>query len=194
MKTLKVGDSTIWGIADHVTKVSTGIYWCKTSSHGGVWLSIDRRLLMPAVLRKAAVGAWYEEDCDWCLVVTAFPECFKDDPQAGESAKETLKAWFPDTYEAWYDVKLKPGESFQRDKEVFMKANANNWIATAAYGSWHESVPEGMVGVCCYLGGHRDGTERRYMVTEERYDSRGPQSYVIQADDAEWADWESVVS
>ena len=94
MKTLKVGDSTIWGIADHVTKVSTGIYWCTTSSHGGVWLSIDRRLLMPAVLRKAAVGAWYEEDCDWCLVVTAFPECFKDDPQAVESAKVPLIPFF----------------------------------------------------------------------------------------------------
>jgi hypothetical protein len=56
---------------------------------------------------------WYEEDCDYALVVTAFPDRFTE--KMRESAKRTLKDWRPDAYEAEYGVTLVPGESYTKD-------------------------------------------------------------------------------
>jgi hypothetical protein len=70
-------------------------------------------------MRRA--GGWYEEDCDWAIVATVFPEAFKGrdvgtttkDPL--EAARSTLRNWHPDSYERFYSVTLQPGESFKRD-------------------------------------------------------------------------------
>jgi hypothetical protein len=75
--------STPWGTADSRTDVAEGIVSYSTPSHGGYHLSPDRhnrvRHIFP-LFTTFAGGAWYEEDCDWCLVAFAFPEYFP--PQA----------------------------------------------------------------------------------------------------------------
>ena len=70
---------TPWGVAQHHKRIADGIDWFSTASHGGLRVSISRLLQMPENLRSiktwAGVG-WYEEDCDWAVVVVAFPDCF----------------------------------------------------------------------------------------------------------------------
>lgn len=91
--------STPWGRADTVTKIADGIYRVDTPGHGGYWLSRSRN----AVVRKRiplfktfAGGPWYEEDCDWAVVVAAFPECFK--PEKVEIAKNTIRQGLDGSY------------------------------------------------------------------------------------------------
>lgn len=80
---------TPWGKADSAEKIAEGITFYSTPSHGGVKLSPERLASMPAMLREIkpfAGPGWYEEDCDYSLVVLAFPECFE--PAAVKRAVE----------------------------------------------------------------------------------------------------------
>lgn len=93
--------STPWGTADCVTEVTDGIWFLSTPSHGGYYITPDRRSEMPAALREAdtfAGGNWYEEDCDWSIVALAFPAVFPKD--AVEAARKTLKVYRPAIYTA----------------------------------------------------------------------------------------------
>ena len=75
---------TPWGYADNIESVAEGIDFVSTPSHGGYRLSDDRE----EQVQKAFPGfkpfagnwkGWYEEDCDWCVVVLTFPTLFIDD-------------------------------------------------------------------------------------------------------------------
>ena len=70
---------TPWGSSQHQKKVTEGIVFYDTASHGGYKLSNEKINEMPAELKniKPWAGAgWYEEDCDWSIVVLSFPEFF----------------------------------------------------------------------------------------------------------------------
>lgn len=78
-RTNSMNESTPWGRADHCRPIATGIVWYSTPSHGGYYLSPVRRDEMPASLRAISPWAgegWYEEDCDWAIVVASFPDLF----------------------------------------------------------------------------------------------------------------------
>lgn len=67
--------STPWGLSDQSKQIADGIVFHSTPSHGGFELSSERS---EALQRKFkfntfAGGKWYEEDCDACAVVIAFP-------------------------------------------------------------------------------------------------------------------------
>jgi len=70
---------TPWGASQTADQIAPGITRYTTASHGGIKLSNKRRASMPAILRDIepfAGPGWYEEDCDWAIVVLAFPEYF----------------------------------------------------------------------------------------------------------------------
>ncbi len=70
---------TPWGISDSHKNISEGIDWFGTPSHGGFRLSAERLAQLPLRFKyfKPWAGAgWFEEDCDWCVVVIAFPGFF----------------------------------------------------------------------------------------------------------------------
>lgn len=72
---------TPWGAADHSEQIAPGIHWHSTPSHGGFYLSPDKNKLVPLNVRRATFNGqglrgWYEEDCDWSVVVRFFPEHF----------------------------------------------------------------------------------------------------------------------
>ena len=88
--------TTPWGIADSSRPIADGIISHSTPSHGGFELSSERH---EALQRKFkfntfAGGKWYEEDCDVCAVVIAFPTCFSTQQvvRAVKSA-EQFKTW-----------------------------------------------------------------------------------------------------
>ena len=85
---------TPWGQADNEADHAAGIVSYSTPSHGGIHLSEARLAAMPSALssiKPLAGRGWYEEDCDWCLPVLAFPECFSD--REVKAALETFRTW-----------------------------------------------------------------------------------------------------
>ena len=84
---MKKGDKTPWGPAQTVKEFAPGIVQVTTASHGGFWVS-DARLEELNTRLGVLGGAssqyttfcgsanWWEEDCDWAVIATAFPEAF----------------------------------------------------------------------------------------------------------------------
>lgn len=72
--------STPWGSPQGGwERIAAGICSCATASHGGFWISRERRDAMTADQRAGnwnGDGQWFEEDSDANLVFGAFPECF----------------------------------------------------------------------------------------------------------------------
>lgn len=70
-----------WGTADQKRIWGHGIVQFWTPSHGGYELSAERMLLMPEHLRACSFTGdnAFEEDCSWCAVPLAFPDCFPAD-------------------------------------------------------------------------------------------------------------------
>jgi hypothetical protein len=176
-----------WGYVDRQTIIAPGIRQVSTAGHGGILLSAERQSAMPDALRRE--HASYEEDCEWALIALAFPEEFKAyyatlpwyQGDIIESAKATVRDFYPEDYEAHFGVTLQPGESIRRDEATFHQAHKDDFIAVAAFGSWHERVPEGMVGVLAKKGGRmgEGAQERFYLVPKEEYEKRGRLSFVI---------------
>jgi hypothetical protein len=88
--------STPWGLADQSSQIADGIIFHSTPSHGGFELSSERNesLQRKFKFNTFAGGKWYEEDCDACAVVIAFPTCFSTQKvmRAVKSA-EHFKTW-----------------------------------------------------------------------------------------------------
>jgi len=71
---------TPWGHPQSTEKIADGVVFFDTASHGGYWLSSDRRSQMTDEVRDIptfAGGNWYEEDCDACLVPIGLPHLFE---------------------------------------------------------------------------------------------------------------------
>lgn len=59
--------------------------------------------------------------------------------------------------------------------EEFYTKHGNDWLVTAAWGDWQGGVPDGMVGVCARIGGHRahsQAEERWFLVPKDEYGRR----------------------
>jgi|TARA_Y100000310_G_scaffold340457_1_gene436317 hypothetical protein len=68
---------TPWGQSDHEEQEKPGITWVGTPSHGGYHLDRARQAAVKAKFpwfTSWAGGPWYEEDCDWCVVVLVFAD------------------------------------------------------------------------------------------------------------------------
>lgn len=91
--------SSPWGAVQHANHLAAGIWSVDTASHGGIFLSPERLAAMPENYRTKsfAGGAWFEEDCDWALVVDTFPEAFK--PEHVALAKDLIGKFHPDLVE-----------------------------------------------------------------------------------------------
>lgn len=116
---------TPWGQPQHTKELAPGIWHISTMSHGGIWLSPERRAAMPPDMDKITwLGSdeWYEEDCDADWI---FHNFWLEFPNAThENARRFLKLrlhqarWlpYPEIYRAaldWptRDCKPHPGVS-----------------------------------------------------------------------------------
>lgn len=187
---------TPWGASQTTWKIADGITEVSTAGHGGILLDAARVAAMPDYMKGCswAGAAAYEEDCDWCMPVLVFEAEYRayyastgqqNVDEIFESARSTLKHSHPDAYETFYGVTLQPGESRARDEAAFYASHANDWIVSAAWGSWQKGVPEGMVGVCAVLGGRsatgnaKDAVEKYFLVPDGEYAARTGFGFVI---------------
>jgi hypothetical protein len=168
------------------TQVIEGITFQDTSSHGYFHLSPERLAQVPAALLTPSTfydgGHVFEEDCEWARFAVAFPE---ELPDHQEAAELILRNSHPDIWEAWTGKQLKPGESSERDRAVALAEHAEDLVVITAWGSWHEDVPVGLVGVCAVPGREVDGLRSRspeakyFLVSKARYVARPDSGYVI---------------
>lgn len=172
---VRVGMRTPWGKADHIRVYAEGIAFVGTPGHGGIKLDRKRQAAMPAALRIG--GGWYEEDVAYVRVVLAFPGVLE---MTDASARTALKDWNPDVYSAWSGEAVTLEESLVLREREFKRVHANDFVVTAAWGSWHKSVPAGSVGVVATRGGVRvAGEERWFLVPFDEYDTRMSFGFVI---------------
>jgi len=76
---------TPWGMADSIKTYSNGVILYGTPSHGGFY--VPENLLDEMEPQFQNEGGWYEEDCEYCKVILAFPAMFTDQEviNAGET-------------------------------------------------------------------------------------------------------------
>lgn len=174
--------TTPWGLSQSKKTITRGINCYSTAGHGGYKVSDKLNQQIPAYMRNA--DGWYEEDCEWAIVVIVFSNLFS--PEDYIHAEKTLRNTFPDAYEKFFNITLEPGQSHSKDERLFYEANKQNWLACAAWGDWHEKIPAGMVGVVATQGLDRtqNRIERFFLVPSERYQTRRF-SYVIHPEDIE---------
>jgi len=93
-----MGTVTPWGMSDHSERIVRGITSYDTPSHGGLHVSAGLLAQMPPSWREVHgyPAGWFEEDCDWALVVLAFPDVFVDRPGCLEHALECVERWNAD--------------------------------------------------------------------------------------------------
>ena len=70
----RMSASTPWGGSQMAVIYAEGVVSHSTAGHGGFHLSADRNAKVHLLLRKET--PWYEEDCEWAIVVISFPELF----------------------------------------------------------------------------------------------------------------------
>ena len=170
---------TPWGRADFMQEDAPGIWFVSTPSHGGFWLSTERRAQMPAYMRKT----WYEEDCEWSMVAAVFGDelraCSKFNPSE-ESVRDNFRGWHPDEYERFYGVTLADGESYIKDERIFREKHKQDWVVISA-----SQNPDKTITVFAAKGGRNSqgnwdkATEKQFLVPAEEYRARSPHGFVI---------------
>ena len=87
-------NKTPWGDAQHTEPLLPGVWFVETAGHGGVWLSEERRKQIPANLQNHD-NQWYEEDCEFSLVVCALRDEWPDVAMI-PAAEKCVRDWFPE--------------------------------------------------------------------------------------------------
>ena len=96
------GAITPWGRAQSKESFGPGISLYSTAGHGGFKVCKKQNAMIPDYMRIN--DGWYEEDCDWAIVVTIFCERFKEKDII--SAKDCLKCWHPKEHNRFYGDQL----------------------------------------------------------------------------------------
>jgi hypothetical protein len=171
---------TPWGPSQSVEQIAPGIKRVDTASHGGYKLDASANAKVPDYMRED--DGWYEEDVDWSIVATVFPEHF--DEAARAQAENTLRNWLPAQWETFYGRELGPGESHAKDEARFHEEHKEDWLVISAVGDWHAGVPKGMVLTHAARGGRTP--EGRipadvvcFLVPDDEYGARTPFGFVI---------------
>lgn len=95
---------TPWWQAQSADEIGPGIVRYSTASHGGYFLNKAANAKVPPSLKKSSfrgqgLSGWYEEDCDWAIVVYSFKDYF--DAEHYAAAIKSLEQFHS---EAWKRV------------------------------------------------------------------------------------------
>lgn len=165
--------NTPWGPSQGATLYAEGVLFHSTASHGGFQLTPRRNCCIhPALCRPKG---FYEEDAEWAAVAQGLPDLFTT--RERRQADETIRNHWPEAWERIHGRTLGPGDSRERDRQIFERTHAEDWIVIAAVRSRHR---HGFTEVVATRGGTRDdrARERRFLVPVEEYQA-GPFGFVI---------------
>ncbi|QAY80388.1 hypothetical protein [Sphingosinicella sp. BN140058] len=169
-KTLTRQISTPWGSSDSRKRYDQGIELVGTPSHGGFIVDAQRNAQIHAAWRNAS--GHYEEDCCWAIVAYTFPHLFTRYERS--SAESTLKGWYPDAWEIVTGQTIKPGESHERDRALFLQKHSDDLIVVSAINS---RAHPGQVECLATRGGDRSFIHTpqalSFLVPSNEYTSSG---------------------
>lgn len=173
--------SAPWGKVQTVEQFAPEVFSVSTAGHGGMKLLGAMQRNMPASLKVK--GGWYEEDAEWSKVATAYPDLFTSfERRHGE---KTLRNSYPEAWEEFYGLKLKEGESVQRDQETFNERHKDDLIVTSAlYSSEHPGFTEvwAQKGPRTFSYTGKEEPQYQFLVADDEYKARGPFGFVIDPD------------
>jgi len=172
-----------WGAIQTRRELAPGIWSVSTAGHGGIKLSRERNAAVPKYMRSE--GGWYEEDCEWAIAAVVHPVGFqrvikvegKPERTEFDYAMEVLRNWFPAFFELFTGRDLLPGESRAKDEANWRIETIDNFVASAAWGSWSHWVPQGKTGVVARR--ERDKAEKWFLVGAQLYAKRTGFGFVI---------------
>jgi hypothetical protein len=129
--------NTPWGGADYKRNVGRGITFYGTPSHGGFFVPVAELRKWPAPLRAIVPFAgrqWFEEDCDWAIVVAGSPDLFEGRElcHALESLRRRKVLIDPNRYPAYVPENELPDPNVVA---FFATAEGEAFIAQAE--AWH---------------------------------------------------------
>ena len=121
-----------WGEVQYGTELANGIWTVGTAGHGGYKLSSERNALVNEAWR--ASDGWYEEDVDFVIPCLTFPdELGGDDEKYGlDYFNRVARDYRPDQWEKVTGLTILPGESYQRDRDLFEEATKTKHVTVAA--------------------------------------------------------------
>lgn len=98
-----VSSDTPWGKAQSAEDIAPGITAYTTASHGGYFLNRTANAKVAPPLKRSTFNSqgldgWYEEDCDWAIVVYTFPQYFSQEKY--KHALESLAAHHSAAYKS----------------------------------------------------------------------------------------------
>ncbi len=116
--------STPWGAAQTTQHITRGIVSYSTASHGGYHVSKTLNQQIPDYFRDTE--GWYEEDCDWAIVVLFFPAHFE--PKHYVAAVQSLQQWHPHQWQRFI------GEPIAKAEKCWdcNKGNCSMYVKEAA--------------------------------------------------------------
>lgn len=170
---------TPWGPSQNIKDLAPGIQEVSTRSHGGYKLDRKRNAQVPEVFRQP--GGWYEEDCDYAIVVLMFPDAFKEEPalaQKREDARQSLRDYYPDEYTTAFGEVIPTQDSWVLRERAALEAARGKLIVMAAWGDWNPGVPTGMVGVVARVDG-KQPPDRWFLVPAGEYTKENRMCFVI---------------
>jgi hypothetical protein len=126
-----------------------------------------------------------EEDCDRATILFANDVIRLRGIERGErgqslsadDVRASVIDWNPDFYEQLTGDTIPAGVSHVKDDRLFAEAHAGDFVSRSAWGSWHERVPDGMVGIL--VRRDSDKAERGLLVSKEAYDARDRRGLVF---------------
>lgn len=139
-----------WGAIVETLPIAPGIMWFRAQERGGYWLSSRRQRALPRYLRSA--DGWYEDRAEWAAVAVVFARVFDRLP-AGSNApgrslyefgRQTLKEWWPEEFEIWFETSLDMEEIRSLPVMRFHERHADRWIVVGPAGG--EIHPGGQAG------------------------------------------------
>ena len=164
---------TPWGASQGATIYGEGVLCHTTAGHGGFELAPEQNDRVHLLLRSSS--GFYEEDAEWAAVAQALPGLFTGYER--RLADETLRNHWPDAWEAIHGRSLQPGESRARDRQIFERQHAADWIVISAVSS--DRLP-GFVETMATPGGQRGlGVERRHFLVPSAEYEPGLFGFVI---------------
>lgn len=176
-----------WGPVQYQENITDDIAWVGTAGHGGCKVSPKLNRTIPDHLRND--NGWYEEDCEWAKAYVALEQHILANANDQHSInvikeghhKDTLRNWYPDAYELVYGKTLQPGESYERDKQIFRQKHKNDYVCVSAR---MDSDDPGMVIVSACIGGRNENGQypsklTEFHVTSEEYETRDKFGFVV---------------
>ena len=84
---------TPWGRVQDAEELAEGIISYTTASHGGIWLSSERRKQLNYDGNFLKTSEWWEEDCDWSVPYVYFRNDIMEHGTAYKFIQNLYTAW-----------------------------------------------------------------------------------------------------